>query len=409
MIEAHAHIAHHGRTMRMIDLASCPDRGDMIDRLASAHEPGWVLGFGARPDAWPEPRWPTAAELDRAVGDRPCAAWCFDAHTLVANSLAMQAAGIEPGTTIDRGVIERDTSGKATGVMREAAAQHVWNAVPEPSPAQQTADVRAALADLAALGYTEVHDLKSDLWLGPVLAGLESAGDLPVAVTVFPMIDDLEEAVRGRPAWESGRVRLGGGKIFTDGTINSRTAWMLEPFADGMPDYPCGTPMMSSDAIEQAVRLADGLGLPLAAHAIGDAAVRAVLDAIERAHPTTTGWRIEHLELVHEADIPRFAQLGVTASVQPCHLLTDIEALQRSVPDRLGRVLPLRDLIDAGCEPGVGLIFGSDVPIVPANPKDSIRAAVTRRRKGMDGTESIAPSQAISKAEAWACFGSTRE
>jgi predicted amidohydrolase YtcJ len=115
--------------------------------------------------------------------------------------------------------------------------------------------------------------------------------------------------------------------------------------------------------------------------------------------------RIEHSELVDAADVPRFAALGVIASVQPCHLLTDIDVLRRQLPHRLDRVLPLRELIDAGCEPGRGLIFGSDAPIVRPHPEDSIQAAVHRRRAGMRPDEAVAFGQAISEAEAWACFG----
>lgn len=162
---------------------------------------------------------------------------------------------------------------------------------------------------------------------------------------------------------------------------------------------------MSPEQLVRAVREAEALRLPLATHAIGDGAVRAVLDAIETVRPRTPGFRIEHAEVVDEADVPRFAQLGVIASVQPCHLLTDIEAIERSLPHRAGRVLPLRALIDAGCAPGEGLIFGSDVPIVPADPRDSIVAATLRGRSDDPGR--VAPEQAITEDEAWACFAAS--
>ena len=129
-----------------------------------------------------------------------------------------------------------------------------------------------------------------------------------------------------------------------------------------------------------------------------------MLDAIERTDCRDTGCRIEHAELISPEDIPRFKQLGVIASVQPCHLLPDIEALRRALPDRLDRVLPIRELIESGMEPGVDLLFGSDVPIVRAEPRDSIRAAVDRRREGMGQSEAIGPGQAIDEATAWRCF-----
>jgi predicted amidohydrolase YtcJ len=167
--------------------------------------------------------------------------------------------------------------------------------------------------------------------------------------------------------------------------------------------------MVTVESLRAAMSRVRALGLGLAVHAIGDAAVRAVLDAYEaeggawETAPGVPPLRIEHAEIIDAADVPRFAELGVVCSVQPCHLLYDIEALQRGLPHRLDRVLPLRELIDSGLEPGEGLWFGSDVPIVRPHPGDSILAAVRRGRE--DGAVRIAPSQAISEAEAWRCFG----
>jgi hypothetical protein len=180
---------------------------------------------------------------------------------------------------------------------------------------------------------------------------------------------------------------------------------MLRPYAEAPPGLETGLPMMTPKDIEVAVRRVDSLNLPLAAHAIGDGAVRATLDAIERARPKAKGHRIEHAELIDEADVPRFAQLGVIASLQPCHLLADIEALHRAVPDRLDRVLPIRELLDSGLTPGTGVVFGSDVPIVRAEPEDSIRASVDRRRVNMPVTQAVSPRHAIDESAAWACFG----
>ncbi|MEL7484376.1 MAG: amidohydrolase family protein, partial [Planctomycetota bacterium] len=139
---------------------------------------------------------------------------------------------------------------------------------------------------------------------------------------------------------------------------------------------------------------------------LGDGAVCAVLDAVERVRPPRWMVRIEHAEVIDAADVPRFAELGVIASVQPCHLLVDIEALGRALPDRVDRVLPLRELIDSGLEPGQTLLFGSDAPIVRPDPEDSIRAAVHRSRPD---SVAIAPDQAISESEAWSCFDAGRQ
>jgi predicted amidohydrolase YtcJ len=186
---------------------------------------------------------------------------------------------------------------------------------------------------------------------------------------------------------------------------------MLAPYADAMLEHPCGTALMSVEQIASAMRACTALEVGFAAHAIGDGAVRACLDAAQSLPPlprdVRRAFRIEHAELIDQADVPRFAELGLTASVQPCHLLYDIEALERSLPDRLHRVLPLRDLVQAGLVPGRTLLFGSDTPIVRPNPEDSIQAAVHRRRADSPASRAIAPLQAISEDEAWACFAAS--
>lgn len=405
--EAHAHVFQFGRSLAMIDLSACSSPDEMLAAFAERRHPasagGALLAQGARPESWDPPRWPSLAQFDRATGAVPAIAWCFDYHALLANSAMLALAGIAPGEADAPGAIfGREPSGALSGVALEGAALRVWHAAPEPRPDERPAVLRAGLRGLGR--FAEVHDLKSQPWLGPVLAAEVAAGSPAPRLVLFPLLEDLGEVLATRAAWESERIRLGGAKIFVDGTLNSRTAWMLHPFADGRPEQPRGTPMMSPRQIEDAVRRCDEAGVPLAAHAIGDAAVRAVLDAIEKVRPRTLGFRIEHAEVIDEADVPRFAELGVIASVQPCHLLADIEALRRALPHRLHRVLPLRELIDAGCLPGETLLFGSDVPIVRPDPEDSVLAATARRRERMRPDEAVAPAQAISAAEAWRCF-----
>lgn len=409
--EAHAHVAQLGRALRSIDLADCSSPREMLDAIADGvrASPGGpaaqVTAYSARPESWGPPRWPTLEQLDSVTGRTPALIWCFDYHALMANSAMLALAGIEDDSPDPPGgIIERDDMWRLTGVVYERAALQVWESLPELSWGDRQRDFVEGQHSLEA-DFAEIHDLKSQVWLGPMLDGLLQYGHtLNARFVLFPSLGDIDEVLKDREEWEGQHVRLGGAKIFVDGTLNSRTAWMLEPYADGRPDSPCGTPMMSPREIEDAVRKCDDLGLPLAAHAIGDAAVRAVLDAVESVRPRTPGFRIEHAEVIDPADIARFFKLGVIASVQPCHLLYDVEALRKALPHRLHRVLPLRDLIDAGSVPGETLLFGSDVPIVPADPEDSILAATTRRRDEMDPTLAIAPEQAISLDEAWECF-----
>lgn len=427
--EAHAHLPAMGAEMAMLALADCRDRGDVLARvatraaaLASTREPGWLIATGLRPSAWPDPRWPGMSELDAACPARPCMVVGFDHHSGAVNSAAFAAIGFTPTSpSPPGGLIQRDRSGWPTGLLLEAAFNAARLAAPAPTHAQWLDHLRAACRALAGMGFVEAHDLLSPPWLGPALAELARAGELPLRVSLFPRVEDLPGIAATSASWRSDRLTLAGGKIFVDGTLNSRTAWMIEPFRDPIPEHPCGTPLMTVAQIADALSRCAALGLGLAAHAIGDAAVRAVLDAVqsrprERAStrpPAPAGGsdgslRIEHAELIDERDIPRFAELGVVCSVQPCHLLCDVEVLREQLPHRLDRVLPLRDLIAAGLVPGRTLIFGSDVPIVRADPQDSILAATLRRRPDMPVAAAVAPAQALTEREAWACFASGR-
>ncbi len=444
--EAHAHIAMHGRELTQLNLANCAslqeclervrEESDRLDREDTSRQ-RWLLANGARIESWPERRWPTLAELDRAMGASTAAAaprcasiMSFDHHALVANAPAMQAAGVRADSpSPPGGFIERDRTGQPTGVLLEAAAWLVRRSVPELSPNERLGVLRAALADLARHRFVEVHDLLSPAWLGPALAELDRAGELTMDLWLYPAIEELERVHASRAAWERprqsdrpGSLTLAGGKVFIDGTLNSRTAWMLEPYADGLVALPKGQPMMTLMKLREALALTQRLNLGLAAHAIGDAAVKAVLNtgsAFTRGTRASTGasagpvpWlRIEHAELIDPADVPRFAELSVVCSVQPCHLLYDIEALERGCPNRLDRVLPLRSLIRAGCRPGELLWFGSDTPIVRPDPMDSIVAATQRSRiEGSPGgppSRVIAPEQAITEDEAWRAFAAS--
>lgn len=429
--EAHAHLAMHGRALSLLRLDDCTTRAQMLDRLASgaASLPPrrWLLACGARPESLTdEPRhdsrWPTRRELDAAVDDRPCAVMSFDHHAVLANTPAFLAAGLaDDSPNPPGGVIVREArAGTPTGLLLESAAWAAWLAAPEPDEHERLAHVKAALADLASHGFVEIHDLKSPAWLGRLLRGLSDTGELNTTVWLYPLLEDLDATLASAPAWEiPERLILAGAKVFADGTLNSRTAHTLVPFAHPIPDHPRGKPLLTPADLRAAIERTQAAGIGLAVHAIGDAAVRDVLDAWQASpgsraarhgpwhradRRTTPALRIEHAELIDAADVPRFVELGVVASVQPCHLLTDMEVLGREFPGRLDRVLPLRELVNAGCAPGEQLWFGSDVPIVRPHPHDSIQGAVHRRRPADPPDRAIAPAQALREPEAWACF-----
>jgi predicted amidohydrolase YtcJ len=442
--EAHCHVANHGRALSMVSVSSCTSRDECLDvlrreadRRRSERLGGWVQAGGMRVESWPDPRWPTRLELDRVSPDLPCAVMSFDHHSIAANTPAIIAGGL--GTRVGNriawandppgGVIVRDpasgaTQGEPSGTLLESAAWQVWRAAPEPSDAERVGFVWAALQDFARLGFVEVHDLLSQSWLGPTLAALhDQHGSLPVRVQLFAPLDEIEAQHAASRDWQRPGLRLAGGKIFADGTLNAGTAWMLTPYREPVQGMTHGTPLMTVDEIASAFRRCWTMGVGLAVHAIGDGAVRAVLDATEQEGRVAARTavspkprppiRLEHAELIDEADVPRLALLAkqglLICSVQPCHLLYDIEVLERQMPHRIDRVLPLRSLIDAGLVPGKTLIFGSDAPIVRPEPTDSVMAAVHRRRlpgtpAGLETVHPIAPTQAINLSEAWAAF-----
>ncbi|MFK7758330.1 MAG: amidohydrolase [Phycisphaerales bacterium] len=405
MREAHAHLFQLGRSLTMLDCSACLSREEMLERVADRsqkldqHE--WILAHSVRPEGWPDPRWPTRYELDHASDNRAVSAWCFDYHSMGVSTKALEHAGITSTSVIDRGIVELGDDGSPTGVLYEHAALELWSSVPEPSIDSRRTLLISACSHLKDLGFDEVHDMKAQPWLGLLLDELRRSGHVKQRFELFPLVKDLDATLETRAAWESDGLKLAGTKIFTDGALNSRTAWMLDKYID-KPTH--GTPMMSLQEIDDAMLMSNAHNLPVAAHAIGDAAVRAVLDSIERTGCAHSGSRIEHLELVHPDDINRFAELGVIASVQPCHLLADIEALNTGLGDRLSRVLPLRSLIDSGLEPGKSLIFGSDVPIVRADAEDSIQAATMRRRPEMPQERAINYEQRLTRDECIACF-----
>jgi len=382
---------------------------------------------GARPAGWSDSggRWPTLAEFDSATGNTACVLMSFDHHQALANSAAMGAAGLTPGQKIGtHGEVLVDSEGKATGLLNEQAANAAWDAAPQPGPDALQAMLMAACEHLHLLGYVEVHDLLSPAWLGPALGELDQEGRLAVRVKLYAPAAEIAAQAAAAAEWQTEAVTLAGAKVFADGTLNARTALMIHRYDLPVLGHPRGQAMVSPMAIDEILRQLDGmwneateLPLGLAVHAIGDGAVKMVLDCVERVRPTKSRVRIEHCEVIDKVDVPRFAAMGVDCSVQPCHLLYDIEALQKYIPHRLDRVLPIRELLESGLLPGqlglragdaAGLVFGSDVPIVPADPRDSIQAAVHRRRVGMDAGAAIAPTQAISESQAWACMAAPR-
>jgi predicted amidohydrolase YtcJ len=446
--DAHLHLLEHGEELSHLNLSACASLDDALQRIAheAAHAPApgaWLTTVGVRTAAWPERRYPTARELHDAAAGRPVLLRSFDHHAMCVSTRALALANITRDTPDPPGgLIERDPSTREpTGLLLESACRLITAALPKPTPEDRRTHLRAALTDLAQQGFVEVHDMLSTPGFARLLLELEARAELPMRVLLYPTREHFGELAAMQHDADLSRsrfVRLAGLKLFTDGTLNSRTAHMLHDFREPIPNHPRGTALMSTSDIISAINHAATAGYPIAAHAIGDGAVRSVLDAIEATPRRSAGsksgsnsggnsggssggssegsaggsagggHRIEHAQFVDESDIPRFARLNVIASVQPCHLLTDIEAIERFAPHRAERAFPLRDLFDsaraAGRDPRELLWLGSDTPVVPPAPDDNFQAAVHRRRAGTPPERAIAPRQALTRDETLACY-----
>ncbi len=336
-------------------------------------------------DAWLEfkgwdPSWREEADLarlDQASGGRAVALVAHDLHSGWLNSEAMRRLDIgaerqdPPG-----GVVERDAAGQPTGVLKERALEWWYQGRPQPSLAERKAAVREGQAQLHRMGVTAVHSVEAPESFRTI-EELERSGGLRLRVLHhFPQrFLDALIACGVVSGFGSEWVRIGGIKYFTDGALGSRTAWMLEPYADS---DDCGIRRLDAVEFAEDVERAARAGLAATVHAIGDAAVRMTLDAIEAAGTARLAipHRIEHMQCVHRDDLGRAGASGIVASMQPSHLLTDIRlAEERWGTERSRGAFAFRSLADAGTV----LAFGSDAPVEAADPREGFYGAIARR------------------------------
>ena len=410
LTDAHFHYYDWALSLRRLHLADVTSLLDLRERLvqrARETPPGcWILGLAWNETRWPEPRFPTRADLDDLTPDHPVILWRSDLHLAVVNSLALRKAGIT-GETPDppEGVIDRDASGRPTGVLRELAINLVTVAVPPPTEDETLEAMREGFPLLHRLGLTGVHDYRimggAD---GPpafrAYQRLQAAGELTLRLWMNLPGERLDEAIALglRTGLGDDFLRVGHVKFFSDGAQGARTAWMLAPYQD---TDSCGMPLTPMDEIARAVHRADRAGLSVAVHAIGDRANRELVTVFEQVlkaatAPPTAPHRIEHVQNIRPDDLARLGRLNVVASVQPIHVPDDIPMIERSVGQGGRFVYPCRDMLAAG----VTLAFGSDCPVADPNPLWGIHAAVTRQRR--DGTPPGGwyPAQRLTVAEA---------
>jgi hypothetical protein len=421
LIDAHGHVLALGEGALHVDLADTRSLAEALDRVrahAAAHPArAWILGRGWNQVRWGLGRFPTAAELDAAVADRPVALARVDGHALWANTAALRAGGVTAATRDPPGGrIERGPGGAPTGVLVDAAEALVTRRIPPATPAEQEAALTRALEIMARVGLTGAHDMgvTPEAWRLYRMFGDE--GRLTARITGYAAGMEAVEAIaplRPTPWLYDDRLRLIGVKLYGDGALGSRGAWLKAPYGDDPKNS--GLRFHDDARIRNMVSRANFLGHQVALHAIGDAANAQALDAFAEVLPTYgDGFRnrIEHAQVLDPADIPRFKALGVVASVQPTHATSDkAMAGDRLGEARLAGAYAWAALIASGAR----VAFGSDFPVEPPEPLFGLHAAVTRQNRdgappgGWRPQEKVTRAQALAGFTAWAAWAGHAE
>jgi predicted amidohydrolase YtcJ len=404
LCDAHIHLLWTAQVATQVNLDGVQSLAAALEavRIVAATLPAdaWVLGHGWDHSLWGG-RWPTAAELDAVTAGRPAFLTRKDLHSCWVNQAALQRAGISdtPGDP-EGGAIGRDERGAANGLLFENAQKYLYAVLPQASVAANERAIQGLTRQFQQSGITSIHVPEGPDCLAAVQT-LYGRGELGVRVLHHLRMTGLEAAIETgvRSGLGDMWVRIGGVKIFSDGSLGSHTAHMLAPFS-GLPadaPHPRGLPMLPAAELQALVARAIGAGISVTVHAIGDAANRGVLDAIEAAMqqhpeplPATTPPppgrglphlalipnRIEHAQILHADDIGRFGRLGVVASIQPIHATSDSDIASDLLGERCRSAYAWRSLLASGAI----LACGSDAPVESWSPWAGIHAAVTRQR-----------------------------
>jgi hypothetical protein len=420
--ESHGHLVGYGASIEQVDLRDAASFAEAVERVKQAAAklpPGtWVPGRGWDQNRWPEKAFPSHAALSAAVPDHPVLLRRVDGHAVLTNARGLAAAGITAATKDPPGGrILRDASGSPTGVLVDTAANLLDRAVPAPTAMDIERRVLLACNDLATFGITEFQDAGTGRDELAVLRKLEGEGRLPLRVYV--MLDGGDdqlldgEFAAGARVGVDGMLAVRAVKLFADGALGSRGAWLAQPYTDDPGTR--GLEVTPEARLADVIRRAAKAGFQPCVHAIGDAAVTRVLDLYERElgpGGAALRPRIEHAQVVRPADVPRFATLGVIAAVQPTHCTSDMPwAPARLGPERIAWAYRWRSLLAAHAR----LCLGSDVPVESPDPRFGLWAAVTRRTpqgtpsEGWNLAEALTSAEAVAGYTSWAAYAAFEE
>ncbi len=382
--DAHVHFIDGADELVGVNLRPATSENDLAKRLAahSATVPKgrWILGGYWDHEAWPSKALPRRQAIDAATPDHPVFVQRLDGHMALANSLAMKLAGITRDTqSPEGGTIVRDAAGEPTGIFKDNAMGLIFRAVPAPTLGEVMDKARAALRHAAAHGVTSVQDITASATELSAYQALRQRGELTARIYSIQN-HGIAGLVQAGIATGFGDdwIRIGGIKLFADGSMGSGTAAFFEPYADDASTR--GLLLQSPGELQQQMLDADAAGFQLIVHAIGDRANAIVIDAMEKvaaAHGARDRRpRIEHAQVVREADKQRMARLGIIASIQPSHCIDDMRWAEKRIGrDRCAIAYDFKSFVNAG----VRVAFGTDWYVEPLDPMLGLYAAVTRQ------------------------------
>ena len=407
LVDAHGHVMGLGQTALQLHLVGTRSREELQQRLrtyASQRNDPWIVGRGWNQELWPDRVFPTAADLDAVVADRPVVLERVDGHAVVANSAALKAAGITAATKDPSGgKIERGLDGRPTGLLIDAASELVSKKVPTPTREQRDRALAEAQRIMLSHGLTAAADMgtTADDWAAMQRAG--RAGRLKVRVLAYAMGTKTLRQASGLKQWlHADRLRMAGVKIYSDGALGSRGAWLKRPYADA-PNIR-GLQFLTDAELQRDLEYAAARGIQPAVHAIGDAANAQAITAFERLsrrHAGDRRWRIEHAQVIDPADIKRLAPAGIIASMQPTHQTSDRTMAQKRLdPPRLEGAYAWQTIARSGGR----LALGSDFPVESSNPFPGLSAAVSRQDPQGQPPGGWRPHERLTFAKALAGF-----
>jgi predicted amidohydrolase YtcJ len=409
LIDAHGHVMGLGFQLLTLDLSATNSLAEaqaaIREYAAKNPDRRWIIGRGWNQEKWGLGRFPTAADLDAAVSDRPVWLERVDGHAGWANSRAMEIAGVNAASKSPAGGRIEMAGGKPSGIFVDAASELVGKFVPIPKPLERDIALGEAQKKLLSQGITAIADMGTtiDDWQSYRRAG--DAGWLSMRIFGYAAgIDNMVMIAGPKPTpWlYDDKLRLGGVKLYLDGALGSRGAWLKKPYADAPGQT--GLQFLASAEIRNLMVRASMDGFQTAVHAIGDAANAEVIGAVEElseAYSDDRRWRIEHVQIVDPADLQKLGKHGIISSMQPVHQTSDrTMAEARLGPERLKGAYAWQSIARAGGK----LAFGSDVPVESADPFAGLATAMTREDAAGQPFGGWRPEERVTREQALAGF-----